>query len=151
MCRLAWSFVARICDKDLNHMNWYKQFGKSPSCTTLFLVQSAKALARLCKCAVSQLIYRKNYNNGLYESIQSPIYAISLDPDQDWRQKMILKTKASRRQQNYEKLSSRQRVKEGFEAHAISVIRRRAAKCSGETAQPVRITCALFGHSCIST
>ena len=23
MCRLAWSFAARICDKYLNHMNWY--------------------------------------------------------------------------------------------------------------------------------
>ena len=30
-----------------------------------------------------------------------------------------------------------QRVKEGFDARAISAIRRRAVKCSGETAQRV--------------
>ena len=56
--------------------------------------------------------------------------------------------KASRRQQKHEKLSSMQRVKEGFDARAISVIRRRPVKCSGETAQLVRISFAFFGHSC---
>ena len=53
MCRLAWFFAARICDKYLNHMNWYKQFGLSLHLHPFFLVQSAKALARLCECAGS--------------------------------------------------------------------------------------------------
>ena len=53
MCRLAWSFAARICDKYLNHMNWYKQFGTNLHLHPFFLVQSANALARLCKCAYS--------------------------------------------------------------------------------------------------
>ena len=38
-------------------------------------------------------------------------------------------------------------IKEAFDANAISVIRRRAVKCPGETAQLLRITCAFFGHS----
>ena len=54
---------------------------------------------------------------------------------------------ASRRQQKHTKLPSMQKVKEGFDARAISAIRRRAVKRSGETAQLVRITCAFFGHS----
>ena len=53
MCMLAWSFSARICDKYLNHMNWYDQFGLSLHLHPFFLVQSAKALARLCECAYS--------------------------------------------------------------------------------------------------
>ena len=40
------------------------------------------------------------------------------------------------------------KCKEGFDAQAISVIRRRAVKCSGEIAYLLRITCALLGHSC---
>ena len=53
MCMLAWSFAARICDKYiyLNHMNWYKQFCLNFHLHPLFLVQSAKALARQCECA----------------------------------------------------------------------------------------------------
>ena len=61
--------------------------------------------------------------------------------------KLILK-KESRRQQKYEKLPSMQRVKERFDARAISAIRRRAVKCSAETAQLARTTFALFGYSC---
>ena len=53
MCMLAWSFSARICVKYLNHMNWYDQFGLSLQLHPFFLVQSAKALARLCECAGS--------------------------------------------------------------------------------------------------
>ena len=53
MCRLAWSFDAPICDKYLNSMNWYKQFGMSLHLHPFFLVRSAKALARLRKCAAS--------------------------------------------------------------------------------------------------
>ena len=53
MCMLAWSFSARICVKYLNHMNWYDQFGLSLYLHSFFLVQSAKALARLCECAGS--------------------------------------------------------------------------------------------------
>ena len=53
MCMLAWSFSARICVKYLNHMNWYDQFGLSLHLHPFFLVQSAKALARLCECAYS--------------------------------------------------------------------------------------------------
>ena len=64
--------------------------------------------------------------------------------------KLILK-KESRRQQKYEKLPSMQRVKERFDARAISAIRRRAVKCSAETAQLARTTYALFGYSCKST
>ena len=63
------------------------------------------------------------------------------------RKKLILK-KASRRQQKHKKIPSMQRVKEGFDARAISVIRRRPVKCFVETAQLVRISCAFFGHSC---
>ena len=62
--------------------------------------------------------------------------------------KLILKKRESRRQQKYEKLPSMQRVKEGFDARAISAIRRRAVKCSAETAQLARTTSALFGYSC---
>ena len=43
------------------------------------------------------------------------------------RKKLILK-KESRRQQKYEKIPSMQRVKEGFDARAISAIRQRAVK-----------------------
>ena len=81
-------------------------------------------------------------------------YASNFDPDQNrLKKKIILKKKqqlktASRRQQKHEKLPSMQKVKEGFAARAISAIRRRAVKCSGETAQLVRITCSFFGHSC---
>ena len=53
MCRLAWSFAARICDKYLNHINWYKRFGPSLHLHPFFQVQSAKALVRLRKCAAS--------------------------------------------------------------------------------------------------
>ena len=53
MCMLAWSFSARICVYYLNHMNWYDQFGLSLHLHPFFLVQSAKALARLCECAGS--------------------------------------------------------------------------------------------------
>ena len=76
-------------------------------------------------------------------------YASSLDPDQDRpkKKKLILK-KASRRQEKHEKLPSMQRVKEGVNAYALSAIRRRAVKNSGETAKLVRITCAFIGHSC---
>ena len=74
-------------------------------------------------------------------------YASSLDPDQDRPKKSILK-KVSRRQEKHEKLPSMQRVKEGVDACALSAIRRRTVKRSGETAQLVRITCAFFGHSC---
>ena len=63
------------------------------------------------------------------------------------KKKLILK-KASKRQEKHEKLPSMQRVKEGVDACALSAIRRRAVKCSDETAQLVRITCAFFGHSC---
>ena len=35
MCRLAWSFPARICNKYLNHMKWYKQLCLTPSSTCL--------------------------------------------------------------------------------------------------------------------
>ena len=62
--------------------------------------------------------------------------------------KLILKKRESRSQQKYEKLPSMQRVKEGFDARAISAIRRRAVKCSAETAQLARTTSALFGYSC---
>ena len=54
----------------------------------------------------------------------------------------------SRRQEKHEKTPSMQRVKEGVDTCALSAIRRRAVKCSGETAQLVRFTCAFFGHSC---
>ena len=75
-------------------------------------------------------------------------YASNFDPDQDRLKKdNFEKKKASRRQQKHEKLPSMQKVKEGFDARAISAIRRRAVKCSGETAQLVRITCAFFGLS----
>ena len=63
------------------------------------------------------------------------------------KKKLILK-KASRRQEKHEILSRMQRVKEGVNACALSAIRRRAVKSSGETAKLVRITCAFFGHSC---
>ena len=53
MCRLAWSFAARICDKYINHINWYKLFSMSLHLHSFFLAQSAKALARLRKCAAS--------------------------------------------------------------------------------------------------
>ena len=49
---------------------------------------------------------------------------------------------------NIKKIPSMQRVKEGFDARAISVNRRRPIKCSGKTAQLVRISCAFLGHSC---
>ena len=76
-------------------------------------------------------------------------FASSLEPDQNGQKKVNFeKKKTSRRQPKHEKLPSMQRVKEGFDARAISAIRRRAVKCSGETAQLVRITCAFFGHSC---
>ena len=74
-------------------------------------------------------------------------YASSLDPDQDRQKKANFEKKASRRQQK-QKIPSMQRVKEGFDARAISVIRRRPVKCSGESAQLVRISCAFLGHSC---
>ena len=63
------------------------------------------------------------------------------------KKKLILK-KASRRQEKHEKLPSMQRVKEGVNACALSAIRRRAVKSSGETAKLVRITCAFIGRSC---
>ena len=75
-------------------------------------------------------------------------FASSLDPDQDGQKKVNFEKKPSRRQQKHKKLPSMQRVKEGFDARAIRAIRRRAVKCSGETAQLVRIRCAFFGHSC---
>ena len=53
MCRLAWSFPARICNKYLNHMKWYRQLCLTLHLRVFFLVQSVKALARLCKYAVS--------------------------------------------------------------------------------------------------
>ena len=56
--------------------------------------------------------------------------------------------KASRRQQKHEKLLSMQRVKEGFDTFSLRKIRRRAVKCSGDTAQLVRIICVFFGYSC---
>ena len=62
--------------------------------------------------------------------------------------KVNFEKKVSRRQEKHEKLPSMQRVKEGVDACALSAIRRRAVKRSGETAQLVRITCAFFGHSC---
>ena len=77
-------------------------------------------------------------------------YASNFAHDQDRLKKIILKKKkktACRRQQKHEKLPSMQKFKEGFDAHAISAIRRRAVKCSGETVQLVRITCAFVGHS----
>ena len=74
-------------------------------------------------------------------------YASNFDPDQDRLKKDNFEIKASRRQQKHEKLPSMQKVKEGFDARAISAIRRRAVKCSGETAQLVRITCAFVGLS----
>ena len=74
-------------------------------------------------------------------------YASSLDLDQDRPKKSILK-KASRCQEKHEQLPSMQRDKEGVDACALRAIRRRAVKCSNETAQLVRITCAFFGHSC---
>ena len=61
--------------------------------------------------------------------------------------KFTLKT-ASRRKEKHEKTPSMQIVKEGVGACAISAIRRRAVKYSGENAQLVRITRAFFGHSC---
>ena len=63
-------------------------------------------------------------------------------------QKKLIMKKASRRQEKHETIPSMQRVKEGVDTCALSAIRRRAVKCSGETAQLVRITCAFFGHSC---
>ena len=63
---------------------------------------------------------------------------------------MILK-KASRRQQkheNYTEGKKSYKCKEGFNAQAINAIRRGAVKCSGEMAYLLRITLALFGHSC---
>ena len=76
-------------------------------------------------------------------------YASNFAHDQDRLKKIILKKKktACRRQQKHEKLPSMQKFKEGFDARAISAIKRRAVKCSGETVQLVRITCAFFGHS----
>ena len=75
-------------------------------------------------------------------------YARNFDPDQDRLKKDNFEMKtASRRQQKHENLPSMQKVKEGFAARAISAIRRRSVKCSGETVQLVRITCAFFGHS----
>ena len=56
MCRLAWSFPARICNKYLNHMKWYRQLCLTLHLRVFFLVQSVKALARLCKYAVSPQI-----------------------------------------------------------------------------------------------
>ena len=53
MCRLAWSFPARICNKYLNHMKWYRQLCLTLHLRVFFLVQSVKALAKLCKYAVS--------------------------------------------------------------------------------------------------
>ena len=53
MCRLTWSFPARICNKYLNHMKWYRQLCLTLHLRVFFLVQSVKALARLCKYAVS--------------------------------------------------------------------------------------------------
>ena len=53
MCRLAWSFPACICNKYLNHMKWYRQLCLTLHLRVFFLVQSVKALARLCKYAVS--------------------------------------------------------------------------------------------------
>ena len=44
--------------------------------------------------------------------------------------KVNFEKKESRRQQKYEKLPSMQRVKEWFDARAISAIRRQAVKCS---------------------
>ena len=73
-------------------------------------------------------------------------YASNFDPDQD-RLKKDNFEKACRRKQKHEKLPSMQKFKEGFDAHAISAIRRRAVKCSGETVQLVMITCAFFDHS----
>ena len=59
----------------------------------------------------------------------------------------IFEKKCIRPQQKHEKLSSIKRVNEEFDAYAICAIRRRAVKCSGETAQLVMITRAFFGHS----
>ena len=53
LCRLAWSFAAGICDKCLNHMNWYKHFGLSLHLRPFFLVKSAMAPAGLYECACS--------------------------------------------------------------------------------------------------
>ena len=75
-------------------------------------------------------------------------YASSLDQDQNQWKKVNFEKKESRRQQKYEKLPSMQRVKERFDARAISAIRRQAVKCSAETAQLARTTSALFCYSC---
>ena len=75
-------------------------------------------------------------------------YASNFAPDQDRLKKDNFEKKtACRPQQKNEKLPSMQKFKEGFDARAISAIRRRAVKCSSETVQLVRITCAFFGHS----
>ena len=59
-------------------------------------------------------------------------------------EKIILK-KASRRQKNIKRGYT---CKEAFNAQAISAILRRAVKCSFVMANLLRITLALFGHSC---
>ena len=56
MCRLAWSFAAHICDKYLNHKNWYINFGPSLHLHLLFKVPSAKAMARLRNVQPRQII-----------------------------------------------------------------------------------------------
>ena len=56
MCRLAWSFPARICNKYLNHMKWYRQLCLTLHLRVFFLVQSVKALAMtawMCRLAWS--------------------------------------------------------------------------------------------------
>ena len=75
-------------------------------------------------------------------------YASNFDPDQDRLKKDNFEKKkpadASKSMKNY---PACKKLKDGFDARAISAIRRRAVKCSGETAQLVRITCAFFGLS----
>ena len=75
-------------------------------------------------------------------------YASSLDQDQNRRKKLILKKRAHANKSMKKLPSMQKKVKEGFDARAISAIRRRAVKCSAETAQLARTTSALFGYSC---
>ena len=46
-------FPCSHCNKYLNHIKWYRQFCLTLHLRVFFLVQSVKALARLCKYAVS--------------------------------------------------------------------------------------------------
>ena len=77
-------------------------------------------------------------------------YASSLDPDQDQPKRVhyVILKKTADAKKSMKKTPSMQRVKEGVDTCALSAIRRRAVKCSGGTAQLVRITCAFFCHSC---